>query len=151
MYNFDFLTNELDFWTKTIKSQHTNTFAGDADAADTSQFKLATPNYETSPGMLLEYEKESESQRVEQIIRPTGLIDPEIIIKPTKNQIDDLIEEIRIIIGKKERVLVTTLTKKMAEELSEYLSEIEIKVHYLHSEIQTIERVEILRDLRLGV
>ena len=98
-----------------------------------------------------EYEKESESQRVEQIIRPTGLIDPEIIIKPTKNQIDDLIEEIRIIIGKKERVLVTTLTKKMAEELSEYLSEIEIKVHYLHSEIQTIERVEILRDLRLGV
>tara|TARA_Y100001935_G_scaffold244584_1_gene237166 strand:- start:3263 stop:4213 length:951 start_codon:yes stop_codon:yes gene_type:complete len=98
-----------------------------------------------------EYEKENESQRVEQIIRPTGLIDPEIIIKPTKNQIDDLIEEIRIIIEKKERVLVTTLTKKMAEELSEYLSEIEIKVHYLHSEIQTIERVEILRDLRLGV
>ncbi|MQG09109.1 MAG: excinuclease ABC subunit UvrB [SAR202 cluster bacterium] len=98
-----------------------------------------------------EYEKENESQRVEQIIRPTGLIDPEIIIKPTINQIDDLIEEIRIIIEKKERVLVTTLTKKMAEELSEYLSEIEIKVHYLHSEIQTIERVEILRDLRLGV
>ncbi|MFL2664948.1 MAG: excinuclease ABC subunit UvrB [Dehalococcoidia bacterium] len=98
-----------------------------------------------------EYEKKYEDQRVEQIIRPTGLVEPQIIIKPTKNQIDDLIEEIRLIIKKNERVLVTTLTKKMAEELSEYLSEIEIKVHYLHSEIQTIERVEILRDLRLGI
>ncbi|MBA31654.1 MAG: excinuclease ABC subunit B [Chloroflexi bacterium] len=98
-----------------------------------------------------EYENDYEAQRVEQIIRPTGLIEPQIIIKPTKNQVDDLIEEIRITIEKKERVLVTTLTKKMAEELSEYLSEIEIKVHYLHSEIQTIERVEILRDLRLGI
>ncbi len=87
----------------------------------------------------------------EQIIRPTGLLDPIIEIRPTKNQIDDLMEEIRVRVSKKQRVLVTTLTKNMAEELSNYLVEYGIKGHYLHSDIQTLERLEILRDLRLGV
>ncbi len=96
------------------------------------------------------YEKAHSSRTVEQIIRPTGLIDPEIEIKPTKGQIDDLIFQIRQRVEKKERVLVTTLTKRMAEDLSEYLKEVGIKVHYLHSEVQTLERTEILRDLRLG-
>ena len=87
----------------------------------------------------------------EQIIRPTGLIDPTIIIRPTKGQIDDLIGEIRDRIEKHERILVTTLTKKMAEDLTEYLVELGIKVQYLHSDVHTLERSEILRDLRLGV
>jgi excinuclease ABC subunit B len=87
---------------------------------------------------------------VEQIIRPTGLLDPEIQVRPIKGQIDDLINEIRIRAEKKERVLVTTLTKKMAEDLSDYLDKIGIKVRYIHSDIVSLERVEILRDLRLG-
>jgi excinuclease ABC subunit B len=87
----------------------------------------------------------------EQLIRPTGLIDPEIEIRPTKNQVDDLMEEIRKRVEKKQRVLVTTLTKNMAEELTQYLSEYRIKGHYLHADIETLERLEILRDLRLGV
>ncbi|MFQ5739761.1 MAG: excinuclease ABC subunit UvrB [Acidobacteriota bacterium] len=87
---------------------------------------------------------------VEQIIRPTGLMDPEIEIRPVKGQIDDLLEEIRTRVARKERVLVTTLTKRMAEELSEYYTEIGVSVRYLHSEIDTLERVKILRDLRLG-
>jgi excinuclease ABC subunit B len=87
---------------------------------------------------------------VEQIVRPTGLIDPEVIVKPTKGQIDDLMEQItgRVEVG--HRVLVTTLTKKMAEDLTDYLLEMGIKVRYLHSEVDTIQRIEILRDLRLG-
>ncbi len=97
------------------------------------------------------YEYEHSQQVVEQVIRPTGLIDPEISVRPTKGQIDDLIAEIRLRVGKGQRVLVTTLTKKMAEDLADYMQELSIKVHYLHSEIETIERVEILRDLRLGV
>ena len=88
---------------------------------------------------------------VEQLIRPTGLLDPKIIHRPSDNQVDDLLEEIRLRVKKKERVLVTTLTKKMAEDLSDYLKNLQIKVHYLHSEINTIERISILRDLRLGV
>jgi excinuclease ABC subunit B len=96
------------------------------------------------------YEIEESAQVVEQIIRPTGLIDPEIIVKPTTGQIDDLLELIKTRIDKDERVLVTTLTKKMSEDLSDYLLEIGIKVRYLHSDIDTIERIEILRDLRLG-
>jgi len=87
---------------------------------------------------------------VEQIIRPTGLIDPEVLIRPVKNQIDDLIAEIRERAKNKERCLVTTLTKRMAEDLTKYLSDINIKVRYIHSEIDALERVEILRDLRLG-
>jgi excinuclease ABC subunit B len=88
---------------------------------------------------------------VDQVIRPTGLVDPEVIVKSTKGQIDDLIGQIRRRVERGERVLVTTLTKRMAEDLADYLAELGIKVHYLHSEVQTLERVEILRDLRLGV
>jgi len=97
------------------------------------------------------WEYEHSEQVVEQIIRPTGLVDPEIEVRPTKGQIDDLMEEIRLRVERGERALVTTLTKKMAEDLADYLLEMGIKTHYLHSEIQTLERVEILRDLRLGV
>ena len=97
------------------------------------------------------YEYEHSEQVVEQIIRPTGLIDPSIEVKPTEGQIDDLIAQIQERVGRGERVLTTTLTKRMAEDLADYLHELGIKVHYLHSEIETIERVEILRDLRLGV
>jgi len=97
------------------------------------------------------YELEHSAQVVEQIIRPTGLVDPEVIVKPTKGQIDDLLWQIDQRVKRGERALVTTLTKRMAEDLADYLAEMGIKVHYLHSEIQTIERVEILRDLRLGV
>jgi excinuclease ABC subunit B len=97
------------------------------------------------------YEKQHSERIVEQIIRPTGLVDPEIVIRPTKGQIDDLIGEIHRRTAKGERILVTTLTKKMSEDLTEYLLEIGVKVNYLHSDIQTLERTEILRDLRLGV
>ncbi|HAJ32174.1 MAG TPA: excinuclease ABC subunit B [Candidatus Atribacteria bacterium] len=96
------------------------------------------------------YELERSKQTVEQIIRPTGLVDPEIILKPAKNQIDNLIEEIKKRTEKKERILVTTLTKRMAEDVAEYLEEINIKAKYLHSEIKTLERINILKDLRLG-
>jgi len=88
---------------------------------------------------------------VEQIIRPTGLIDPEIVVKPTKGQIDDLLEEIRIRAAKDERVLVTTLTKKMAEELTDFLGEAGVRVRYLHSDVDTLRRVELLTELRAGV
>ena len=98
-----------------------------------------------------DYELEkSEGIIIEQIIRPTGLLEPEILIKPSKNQIDDLIEEIRIRIIKNERILVTTLTKRMAEELSKYLRRINIKCRYIHSDVDTIERVEIIHGLRTG-
>ncbi len=97
-----------------------------------------------------DYELQVSSQVVEQIVRPTGLIDPEVVVKPTKGQIDDLHELIKGRVEKDERVLVTTLTKKMAEDLTEYLLELGIRVRYLHSEVDTIQRIEILRDLRLG-
>lgn len=97
------------------------------------------------------YEMEHGAQVVEQVIRPTGLLDPTIEVKPTKGQIDDLLEQIRQRTAKGARALVTTLTKRMAEELTDYLAEMNIKVHYLHSEIDTLKRTEILRDLRLGV
>lgn len=97
------------------------------------------------------YELKHSEQTVEQLIRPTGLLDPEIEVRPTMGQIDDLIDEIKLRSDRNERVLVTTLTKKMSEALSEYLKELGIKVNYLHSEIKTMERSEILRDLRLGV
>jgi excinuclease ABC subunit B len=97
------------------------------------------------------YERQMSAQTVDQIIRPTGLIDPEVIIKPTKGQVDDLIALIRGRVERGERALVTTLTKRMAEDLADYLAELGTKVHYLHSEIHTLERVEILRDLRMGV
>ena len=98
-----------------------------------------------------DYEKEhSKNNVVEQIIRPTGLLDPKIEVKPVTNQVDDLIEQIRERVAKKERVLVTTLTKKMAEDLTSYLASLDIKVRYMHSEIKALERMEIIRDLRLG-
>ncbi len=97
------------------------------------------------------YEMEHTERVTEQIIRPTGLVDPEVEIRPTKGQVDDLIGEIRQRVEQGERVLVTTLTKRMAEDLADYLMELGTKVHYLHSEVETLERVGILRDLRLGV
>ena len=101
----------------------------------------ATPN---------EYERRASTQVVEQIIRPTGLVDPEIVVRPTQGQVDDLIDEIQKRVEKTERVLVTTLTKKMAEDLTDYLIEMGVRARYLHSEIDTLERIALLRDLRLG-
>jgi excinuclease ABC subunit B len=98
-----------------------------------------------------EYELSRSPEPVQQIIRPTGLLDPQIVVRKTEGQIDDLIAEIKETIGKKQRVLVTTLTKRMAEDLAEYLADLNIKTMYLHSEIDTLERTDILRDLRLGV
>jgi excinuclease ABC subunit B len=97
-----------------------------------------------------EYENQHADQVVEQVVRPTGLVDPQIIVRPASTQVDDLMSEIQDRIKKDERVLVTTLTKRMSEQLTEYLSDHGIKVRYLHSDIETVERVEILRDLRLG-
>jgi len=98
-----------------------------------------------------DYEYEHSQQVVEQLVRPTGLLEPTVEIKPTKGQIDDLLDQIKSRVDKGERCLVTTLTKRMAEELADYLIEMDIRTHYLHSEIDTLERVEILRNLRLGV
>ena len=97
------------------------------------------------------YEYEHGSQVAEQVIRPTGLLDPTVEVKPTKGQVDDLLDQIKTRTSRGERCLVTTLTKRMAEQLADYLIEMGIKTHYLHSEVETLERVEILRDLRLGV
>ena len=97
------------------------------------------------------FEHEHSAVLVEQVIRPTGILDPQIEVRPTEGQIDDLLDEVRQRTEHGQRVLVTTLTKKMSEDLADYLQEMGIKVHYLHSEIETLERIEILRDLRLGV
>jgi len=97
------------------------------------------------------FELQNSSTVVEQVIRPTGLLDPTVEVKPTEGQIDDLLQEIRVRIERSERILVTTLTKRMAEELADYLSEMGIRNTYLHSDIQTLDRIEILRDLRIGV
>nr|MBA3827107.1 excinuclease ABC subunit UvrB [Ktedonobacterales bacterium] len=97
------------------------------------------------------YERERSAHIVEQLIRPTGIVDPPVSIRPTEGQIDDLLAEVRARTEKKQRVLITTLTKKMSEDLADYLQEMGVKVHYLHSEIDTVERIEILRDLRLGI
>jgi len=119
---------------------------------------LSFDEFETRTGQVIytsatpgPYELNVASQVVEQIIRPTGLVDPQVEVRPVEGQIDDLVTEIRRRVDVGERVLVTTLTKRMAEDLSDYLLELTIKVHYLHSEIDTLERVSILRDLRLGV
>jgi len=98
-----------------------------------------------------QWEKDHAGQVVEQLVRPTGLVDPEVEVRPATHQVDDVLQEIRIRADKAERVLVTTLTKRMAEQLTDYLSENGVKVRYLHSDVDTVERVEILRDLRLGV
>ena len=97
-----------------------------------------------------EYEKKISSQIAEQLVRPTGLLDPEVEIRPTKNQMDDLIEEINKKVANSERVLVTTLTKRMAEDLAEYLSKKQVRVRYMHSEIEGLQRTELIRQLRLG-
>lgn len=97
------------------------------------------------------YEKELTERTVEQVIRPTGLLDPIVEVRPTEGQIDDLIKEISTRVARGQRVMITTLTKRMSEDLTEYLAELNIKVNYLHSEIHTLERVEILRDLRMGI
>ncbi|UWG97156.1 excinuclease ABC subunit UvrB [Dehalobacter sp. DCM] len=115
-----------------------------------NEFELLTPQkvyVSATPGP---YEKEHCREAVEQIIRPTGLIDPEISVRPTKGQIDDLIGELRLRIANNERILITTLTKRMSEDLTDYLKQLNIKVRYLHSDITTLERLEILRELRLG-
>ena len=98
-----------------------------------------------------EYELSHSSKPIEQVIRPTGLLDPQIIVRPVDGQVDDLIAEIRDRVTKHQRVLVTTLTKRMSEDLTEYLVELNIKVQYLHSDVDTLERTDILRDLRLGI
>jgi excinuclease ABC subunit B len=107
-----------------------------------SVFVSATPG---------EYEKQHSGQIVEQVVRPTGLVDPRVEVRPAVTQVDDVLQEIRIRVEVKERVIITTLTKRMSEQLTDYLSENGVKVRYLHSDIDTVERVEILRDLRLGV
>ena len=114
------------------------------------EFEQRVPQFvyvSATPG---DYEERVSEQRVEQIIRPTGLLDPEIVVRPTKGQIDDLLGEVQDVVAAGERVLVTTLTKKMAEELTDYLLDQGVKANYLHSDVGTVERVEILRDLRLG-
>ena len=97
------------------------------------------------------YEKERSEQVVEQVIRPTGLVDPKIVVRPVKGQIDDLIDEIGLVLKRRERVLVTTLTKRMAEDLTQYFTEVGLRVRYLHSDVETLDRIEILRELRQGV
>ena len=97
------------------------------------------------------YESEHQAQVVEQVVRPTGLVDPQIEVRPASHQVDDLLSQIKVRVDKGERVLVTTLTKRMAEDLTDYLAEHTVKVRYLHSDIDTVERVEIIRDLRMGV
>jgi excinuclease ABC subunit B len=96
------------------------------------------------------YENAHAGQVVEQVVRPTGLVDPQVEVRPATHQVDDVLQEIRIRVEINERVLITTLTKRMAEQLTDYLSENGVKVRYLHSDVETVERVEILRDLRLG-
>ncbi|HEU4777534.1 MAG TPA: helicase-related protein, partial [Telluria sp.] len=97
-----------------------------------------------------DYENKRADQVVEQVVRPTGLVDPQIIVRPARTQVDDLMSEITLRVARNERVLVTTLTKRMSEQLTEYLGDHGIKVRYLHSDIETVERVELLRDLRIG-
>src|SRR6202007_2589597 len=97
-----------------------------------------------------DYEAKHSSQVVEQLVRPTGLIDPEVEVRPASTQVDDVLSEIRKCTARGERVLITTLTKRMAEDLTDYLNEHDVKVRYLHADIETVERTEIIRDLRLG-
>ncbi|TGJ98704.1 excinuclease ABC subunit UvrB [Leptospira langatensis] len=116
-----------------------------------TEFESLTPKTLYVSATPAEYELEKSRTRVEQIIRPTGLLDPMVEVRPTKNQVEDLLVEIRKRIEREERVLVTTLTKKMAEDLTDYYKELGLKVSYLHSEVDTLERVEIIRDLRKGI
>ena len=114
------------------------------------EFLAITPQMvfvSATPG---QYERDHSARIVEQIVRPTGIVDPEVDVRETKNQIDDLMDEVRGRVDRNERVLVTTLTKKMSEDLTDYLLEMGFRVRYLHSEIDTLERIQIIRELRLG-
>lgn len=146
MYNGDRARKEVlvgyGFRLPSALDNRPLTFAEFEDHVNQAVYVSATPG---------PYEKEHAEQVVEQVIRPTGLLDPVVEVRPTEGQIDDLLKEVRMRVAKGQRALVTTLTKRMAEDLTEYLAELNVKVHYLHSDIHTIERVEILRDLRLGV
>ena len=117
------------------------TFAEFEDRVGQTVYLSATPG---------DYETQRSDGVVEQIIRPTGLVDPKVIVKPTEGQIDDLLEEIRTRVERQERILVTTLTKRMAEDLTTYVAERGVRVEYLHSDVDTLRRVELLRELRLG-
>ncbi len=115
------------------------------------EWELLTPQIifvSATPG---KYEEQHEGQRVEQMVRPTGLVDPELEVRPASSQVDDLLSEVRRVVALQERVLVTVLTKRMAEDLTDYLAEHNVRVRYLHSDIETVERSEIIRDLRLGL
>jgi excinuclease ABC subunit B len=114
------------------------------------EFERAMPQTIFVSATPADYERERSGQVVEQVVRPTGLIDPQLLVRPASTQVDDLLSEIHLRVARQERVLVTTLTKRMAEELTDYLAEHGVKVRYLHSEVETVERVEIIRDLRLG-
>ncbi len=146
MYNGDRARKEVlvDFGFRLPSAMDNRplTFAEFEDHVNQCIFVSATPR---------EYEQQVSTRVVEQVVRPTGLVDPEVVVRPIEGQIDDLIAELRRVTQRGERALVTTLTKRMAEDLSDYLSEAGFSVHYLHSEVATIERVDILRDLRGGV
>ncbi|MEN6410486.1 MAG: excinuclease ABC subunit UvrB, partial [Anaerolineaceae bacterium] len=146
MYNGDqsrkSVLSEYGFRLPSALDNRPLTFAEFEKHMGTTIYTSATPG---------PYEMEHAEQVVEQVIRPTGLVDPEIDVRPSKGQVDDLVKEIRLRTEQGERVLVTTLTKRMAEDLSDYLMEMGIKVHYLHSEVDTLELVSILRDLRMGI
>ncbi len=133
---------EYGFRLPSARENRPLTFPEFIGMIDQAVFVSATPG---------PYEYEHSTSIVEQVIRPTGLLDPQISVRPTKGQIDDLVAEINARVARNERALVTTLTKRMAEDLSDYLKEMGIRTHYLHSEVDTFERVEILRDLRLGI
>ena len=115
------------------------------------EFETLTPQTIYLSATPRDYEIQKSDAVVEQLVRPTGLVDPEIEVRPVSNQVDDLLSEIRIRTKRHERVLVTTLTKRMSEDLADYYNDLNVKVRYLHSDIETVERTEILRDLRLGV
>ena len=115
------------------------------------EFETITPQIIYLSATPRDYEIQKSDAVVEQLVRPTGLIDPEIEVRPVNNQVDDLLSEIRLRTERGERVLVTTLTKRMSEDLADYYNDLDVKVRYLHSDIETVERTEILRDLRLGV
>ncbi len=146
MYNGDRARKEVlvdyGFRLPSAMDNRPLTFAEFEDHINQCLFVSATPR---------EYEQQISARVVEQVIRPTGLVDPEVVVRPIEGQIDDLIAELRRVTERGERALITTLTKRMAEDLADYLSEAGFSVHYLHSEVATIERVDILRDLRSGV
>ncbi len=133
---------EYGFRLPSAKSNRPLNFEEFEDHISQLLFVSATPS---------DYESSHELMRTEQIIRPTGLLDPEVIVRPVKGQVDDLLGEIRMVTEKKGKVLVTTLTKRMAEDLTKYLQEVDVRVRYLHSDIDTLERSEIIRDMRMDV